>query len=158
MQSLSLLDDGCHANSRSSVAALAAHRQTEFDLGFPTRVLDFIHSPFGIEHVVHIENTESHLIMTAFQFFAGEHSSWAIRSFRTLTILEKNTTHLTVPGGIKSGPEVETQLNLTSEDTFWLPLRVAWTTILISTQKRKLNHTQHTVSFSPEPNHTIQNY
>ena len=89
LQSLSLSDDGCHGDGRSSVASLVAHRQTEFDLERPTRPLDCIYGQPGFENVVHIENTEQALAISAFEFFAEEHTTWAQEGYRRPTYLKK---------------------------------------------------------------------
>jgi hypothetical protein len=89
MQSFSLSDDGCHGNGRSSVSSLVAHRQTDYDLERPTRPLDCIYGQPGFENVVHIENTEQALVISAFEFFAHHHMTCAQESFRRPTYLKE---------------------------------------------------------------------
>ena len=123
LHNLSLSEDGCHGDARSSVAALIAYRQAETNPKHSMRPLDCIHGPFGLENVVHIENTERYLALTAFEFFAGENSSWTRRSFRQPTFLKKDWDSTKGNG---TEDDDASMSSATLQEDFWVSAQVCF--------------------------------
>lgn len=121
MRELSLRDGGCHGDGKSSVAAMVARREAEFGtFEGSNSSLDCVYGPFGLENVVHIENTESALIVTPFELYVGEESSWAQQGFRAPTYLMKDWLPDDVhEASDKHGVQKTLGATTNSQDAFW---------------------------------------